>query len=160
MELDLPEPQEQTGLSSDLISHIHHLTTLLQNLPDALPLDPAETKYNFGLDADDVQEEGLYYAFNRNLEVCFATHQLQGRDIQLTERGTRYGALIKMFKEVAKEVPNNHDFLQQHWLERLISVAYRAGARIPDKYVNFSDRTWEMSTDLIEQTKAQTKTNG
>jgi len=126
---------QPTGPSSDFISRINHLALLLKNLPLNLPLNPANSTYNFGLDPDDEREEGLYYAFNRNLEICFATHQLQGQPLRFKERGDCYRNLIKMFKRVAKELPKERDFLRQHWLERLITAACDTGAKIPDKYV-------------------------
>ncbi len=62
-----------------LISRIDHLALLLKHLPNSLPLNPTDSLYRFGLDPDNEREEGLYYAFNRNLEICFGTHQLQGK---------------------------------------------------------------------------------
>jgi hypothetical protein len=129
------KPQVQsTGPASDLIARIQHLASLLHNLPETLPLNPPETRYHFAFDPNNVCDEGLYYAFNRNLEICFGTHELVGGKIPLTQRGTCYENLIKMFKKVAKDVPEERKFLREHWLERLIRAAHHAGARIPDKY--------------------------
>ena len=66
----------QNGPPQELISHITHLRNLLKNLPSSLPFNPAESWYCFGLDAEDVAEEGIWYAFNRNLEACFETHRI------------------------------------------------------------------------------------
>ena len=40
-----------------------------------LPLDPEKFVYNFGLDSELVSEEGVWFAFNNNMEVCFETHK-------------------------------------------------------------------------------------
>ena len=60
----------QNGLPAELISHINHLGNLLKNLPRNLPLDPrqSESCYSFGLEMELVEEEGVLFAFNRNLE--------------------------------------------------------------------------------------------
>ena len=44
------------------------------------PHNPEESNYHFGLDMDFINDEGArycWYAFNRNLEVCFETHKLR-----------------------------------------------------------------------------------
>ena len=136
------ESQKQpTGPALDLISRINHLALLLKNLPLTLPLDPDHSTYKFGIDPDDEREEGLYYAFNHNLEVCFGTHKLQGKQLHFKERGDSgcYQNLIKMFKKVAKELPDQREFLREHWLERLITAANATGAKIPDKCVLLLD---------------------
>ena len=55
------------GPSAKLISCINHLGNLLKNLPRILPLDPiqSESCYNFGLETGHVEEEGVWYAFNK-----------------------------------------------------------------------------------------------
>jgi len=60
-----------SGLPQELISHINHLHNLLKNLPTSVPSQPKESQYYFGLDAEDVAEEGVWHAFNRRLEACF-----------------------------------------------------------------------------------------
>ena len=132
--------QAPKGPSSVFISRIDHLALLLKHLPDSLPLNPTDSLYRFGLDPDDEREEGSNYAFNRNLEICFSTHQLQGNGLKLTEHGECYSTLIAMLKRVAKDLPDQRDFLREHWLERLIKAAQDAGAKIPDKCVHFQPR--------------------
>jgi hypothetical protein len=98
---------EDSGPSSQLISRIHHLQSLLENLPANLPLNPVESTYHFGLDAEPVEDEGVWYAFNRSLEVCFETHKLQkGGAIVFRERGTRYKDLIKTIKAAVVTDPH------------------------------------------------------
>lgn len=63
------------GPPAELLSHIEHLARLLLHLPSEIPeagkgRDP---QYQFYFDSEDVNEEGLYYAFNRRLEICFKT---------------------------------------------------------------------------------------
>ena len=69
------------GPSAKLISCINHLGHLLKNLPRNLPLDPLQSKscYNFGLETELVEEEGVWFAFNKNLEACFETHTIPAR---------------------------------------------------------------------------------
>ena len=128
------------GPSSELISRIHHLQQLLENLPTHLPLNPAESTYYFGLDMDMelVDEEGVWFAFNRNLEVCFETHKLgAGKMIIFQERGTRYDALIQMIKATVKALPNDKErtFLREVWLKRLIKAAKLQEAKVLAKWV-------------------------
>ena len=66
----------QNGPSSQLISRINHLGNLLKNLPEYLPFNPAVSCYSFGLDTEHVAEEGVWFAFNQNLEACVETHKL------------------------------------------------------------------------------------
>jgi hypothetical protein len=127
----------QQGPSSKLISRIHHLAELLNNLPLGLPLDPPSSRYEFGLDSELIEEEGVWFAFNRNLEVCFETHKLApGGTIVFSERGKRYQQLIRMFKLTAKQLEKDTDrnFLREVWLERLITAAKLQGAKIHVKY--------------------------
>ncbi|GLB43934.1 hypothetical protein LshimejAT787_1501180 [Lyophyllum shimeji] len=126
---------ENAGVPAALASRITHLELLFKNLPPSLSLDLPDnvTTYHFYFNSEDVENEGLYYAFNRRLEICFQTHLLQGRPITLQERGKRLQNLIQMFKKVAKEVLQEQDMLQKCWLERLISVAKAARAIITSK---------------------------
>ena len=68
----------QNGPSAELISYINHLGNLLKNLPQNLPLNPlqSESHYNFGLKTEHVKEEGVWFAFSKNLEACFETHTI------------------------------------------------------------------------------------
>ncbi|KIK76035.1 hypothetical protein PAXRUDRAFT_18494 [Paxillus rubicundulus Ve08.2h10] len=124
-----------TGPSSELISRIHHLQRLLEHLPNTLPLNPEESNYHFGLDTDFIDDEGVWYAFNRNLEVCFETHKLRnGETIVFQERGDRYNALITMMKTTVKALPTKeHTFFREVWLERLIKAAELQGSKVLTK---------------------------
>jgi hypothetical protein len=73
------EQVAQNGPPQKLISHITHLHNLLKNIPSSLPSNPTESRYCFGLDVENVAEEGIWYAFNRNLEACFETHRIPAR---------------------------------------------------------------------------------
>jgi hypothetical protein len=64
------------GPASSLISRINHLGELLKNLPQNLPLNPLQSCYIFGLDTEKISEEGVWFAFNQNLEANFETHKL------------------------------------------------------------------------------------
>ena len=118
--------------------HINRLDNLLKNLPQNLPLGPLQSKscYNFGLETEHVEEEGVWFAFNKNLEACFETHTIPaGGTIVFQERGKHCEALIKMFKEALKALTEDadHDFLQEVWLEWLIKAAKLQGAKVPEK---------------------------
>ncbi|KAN0084499.1 hypothetical protein V8E55_008003 [Tylopilus felleus] len=89
-----------------------------KNLPSNLSLNPIETSYHFGLDSKHVEDEGVWYALNRNLE----------------ERGDQYKTLIKMIKVTLKMLPNKeHTFLCDVWLECLICTAELQGAKVLPK---------------------------
>jgi len=124
----------QNGPSSQLISRINHLGNLLKNLPENLPLNPAVSCYGFGLDSKCVAEEGVWFAFNQNLEACFETHKLPPNGtIMFQEQGHCYDALVKMFKETVKALPKDmdRDFLREVWLEWLIKAAELQGSKLP-----------------------------
>ncbi|KAG6372943.1 hypothetical protein JVT61DRAFT_6981 [Boletus reticuloceps] len=127
-------PSTHNSQSSELvISQIHHLQLLLENLPPTLPLDPEESNYHFGLDAELINEEGLWYAFNRNLEVCFETHKLgSGGKIIFQERGNQYKGLIEMIKATIMALPTEGErtFLRDVWIEHLITAAELQGAKV------------------------------
>ena len=128
----------QNGPPAELISHINHLGNLLKNLPENLPLDPpqSESCYSFGLETELIEEEGVWFAFNRNLEVCFETHKIPaGGSIVFRERGSRCEALVKMFKEAVKAFTKDadHDFLREVWLKWLIKAMEMQGAKVPKK---------------------------
>ncbi|KAG6824721.1 hypothetical protein H0H92_006024 [Tricholoma furcatifolium] len=132
------QTDKQAGVPAALASHITHLQLLLKNLPLELPLNPPgdESSYHFYLDHEDVENEGIYYAFNRRLEICFGTYLLMGKQITFKERGERlHNDLIKLFRKAVKELPSvqEHNMVEAVWLERLIKAAKDAGARIPSK---------------------------
>jgi hypothetical protein len=55
---------------------MNHLGNLLRYLPENLPLDPSNTVYSFGLHAEQVAKEGVWFAFNNCLKVSFQTHTI------------------------------------------------------------------------------------
>ncbi|KAJ7579548.1 hypothetical protein C8J56DRAFT_1059155 [Mycena floridula] len=73
-----------------------------------------DSSYHFGLNQDDI-DEGLYYAFNRNLEVCFWVHELRGgAALRFIERGPRLEKdLIAVLKKTIKDSPKDREFIQQ-----------------------------------------------
>ena len=101
-----------------------------------VPLDPELSCYNFGLDDEDVKEEGMWYAFNWNLEACFKTHKIPPNgSIVFQEHGTQLEGLVKLIKIVVKGITNDaeRNLLQDAWLERLIQAAELQRAKVPDK---------------------------
>ena len=73
-----------------------------------VPLDPELSCYNFGLDDEDVKEEGMWYAFNWNLEACFKTHKIPPNgSIVFQEHGTQLEGLVKLIKIVVKGITND-----------------------------------------------------
>ena len=128
----------QNGPPQELISRITHLRNLLKNLPSSLPSNPAESRHFFGLDAEDVAEEEIWYAFNRNLEACFETYRIPvGGTIVFQERGPQLDDFIQTFKTAANGLTMDTDwtFMREVWLEKLIKAAEMQGAKIPNKWV-------------------------
>lgn len=128
-----PTPQ---GPSSELISHVHHLQQLLNNLPAHLPFNPETSTYYFGLNTELVDKEGVWFAFNQNLEVYFETHKIGcGGSIVFCARGDWFDALIKMIKATVKALLTDKEraFLQEVWLKQLIKAAELQGAKISAK---------------------------
>ncbi|KAF9218369.1 hypothetical protein BS17DRAFT_873587 [Gyrodon lividus] len=122
-----------SGSSSKLIAQVHHLQHLLENLPPNLPLNPIKTSYHFGLDSEHVDDEGVWYAFNCNLE-----------------RGDRYKSLFGMIKSTLKMLPDKDcTFLCDIWLERLISAAELQGAKVLPKRKHAAENMGE----CVEPTK-------
>ena len=102
----------QNGPPAKFISHINHLGNFLKILPENLPLDPlqSESCYSFCLETELIEEEGVWFAFNRNLEVYFETHKIPvGGSIVFREQGWHCEALVKMFKEAVKALTKNAD---------------------------------------------------
>ncbi|KAJ7455838.1 hypothetical protein FB451DRAFT_1184129 [Mycena latifolia] len=115
---------------------MNHLANLMKHLPNSLPLNPpaSGSESHFQLDPDDVKSEGMMYAFNRNLEICFETHKLRGGKLLFTEHGQRVLALKSFFKSVVKSqsLPDARGH-QLRWVERLTQAAIDSGAKIPKK---------------------------
>ncbi|KAH9917759.1 uncharacterized protein B0H18DRAFT_958201 [Fomitopsis serialis] len=124
---------KSTGPSATLISRIDHLAALLGNLPKALPENPVESTYHFGLDPEDEAEEGVWYAFNRNMEVSFETYKAKPDEpLRFRERGKRCSNLITVMKLVVKKMSDSdREFVRKTWLERLIVAAKLSGAVVP-----------------------------
>lgn len=100
-------------------------------------MDPIESHYHFGFATSDVEEEGVWFAFNRNLEACFEMHKIAGGgEIVFQEHGSRLSVtLIQTFKDAVKKLTPGADcdFLKEVWLECLIRSAEWQGAKIPPK---------------------------
>ncbi|KAG7099906.1 hypothetical protein E1B28_001705 [Marasmius oreades] len=122
--------KQATGPPQHLIERIEHLSSLMHNLPDNLPLNPPHTdsSYHFSLDRDEFEERGVLGAVSRTLEVCFG----QNRDgvIEFKEKGMRLTRdLPKMLKEAVKEMSVfDREVFAEAWIERLIHDAKRVGA--------------------------------
>ncbi|KAF6761517.1 hypothetical protein DFP72DRAFT_842427 [Ephemerocybe angulata] len=122
------------GVPAAINTAINRLKALCAHLPKSLPLDPPNTKLSFALDEEDVKEEGLAYAFNRQMEVAFAVHSLKsGANIVIAERGQRLDDLIRLFKSMAKLMTeNDRAFYLVRWIERCTRAANDAGAKLPN----------------------------
>lgn len=133
------------------LSRITYLQSLLEHLPSSI----SERSYGFGLDPDDVEEEGKFYALNRNFEICFQTHTLaSGAPIPLC-RSKDYGTLIEMLKETTNGDPSGCGFLKDIWVEQLIRAAQALGAKVPEKFVKFSFYTWPKKTHDVMHTAVE-----
>ncbi len=91
------------------------------------------TTYHFGLDSDNVKEEGTWYMMNCNLEVCFGRHHLiNGGLLEIKEWSSWFPELISMLKHTMKECPNECQLIVEVWVERLIWAAEASGAEAPN----------------------------
>lgn len=103
---------------------IHH--------PDTIPTDlPAhKSTYNFDLSSDDIEEQGIFGAVSRCLEVCLGQHR--DGNIHFKERGQSLERMIRMMKSAVKQMNEmDRQAFEDAWLNRLIQAAKDAGARIP-----------------------------
>ncbi|KAJ6619927.1 hypothetical protein B0H10DRAFT_2024078 [Mycena sp. CBHHK59/15] len=122
------EPKASTGPRQALIYHIEHLQQLLEHLPSSLPLDPAESLYQFYIDEDHVADAGTVFPVaGRALELSFGTWE---RDavVKFTERGSRVAALGPFLKSV------------KAWISRLLQAAKDSGTAIPPHTAKGRDR--------------------
>ncbi|KDQ63996.1 hypothetical protein JAAARDRAFT_187381 [Jaapia argillacea MUCL 33604] len=150
----LSQPPPLTGVPQPLISRINHL----------LPLDPPaeESKYIFGLDADDEKEEGVWYAFNSDLERCFETHTLgsHGSLIQFREHGKQLEDLTSLMKVTVKWLNEGERTLFEKWVNQLIDAAQAVSAKIPpSKTVKTGEEGAAILVDRStdgEQTRSET----
>ncbi|KAJ6629885.1 hypothetical protein B0H10DRAFT_1939511 [Mycena sp. CBHHK59/15] len=130
-----PGPSVLLGIPREINTCINHLATLLKHLPISIPLDPPDSKstYHFGLDPEDVKQEGMIYTFNRNLEVSFQTHKLYDGTLIFKEHVKRLVALEKLIKRVVKEtmLPDACSH-QVRWIDRLITATVDSGAKMPN----------------------------
>ncbi len=129
-----------TGPSAKLMTTINHLAALLRGLPDSLPLDPpnSETTYHFGLDPQEISDEGVFYALTQNLERCFGMHKVKNGVITFRERGSRCTGLIKMLKTAVRDLSENErDLFREIWLTRLLRAAELSGGMVPSKRYEF-----------------------
>lgn len=119
---------------ASIISRVDELGVLLQNLPKSLPFDPDESKYKFGLDLDDIQEEGYWFALNCNLEIAFEIYKLGDSPLKISEQSSQFPILISMIKEGLYQCPKERCMIQSSWIERLIDAAKLSGATDPLRY--------------------------
>lgn len=110
------------------LAAIRVLKEHLQALPFSLPLNPPDSKYSFTLDDGFANEEGIYAALSRALEVAFQTYNLGDNTLKITERGKRLDELIAVLIHVAEKMDKGHDFLVEHWLNRLTAAAKASGS--------------------------------
>lgn len=112
---------------------INVLDQYLHALPGKLPLNPPSSNYSFALDEEWAKDEGVYAALNRALEISFQTHNLGTDKLKFTEHGKRLDQLIILLIVVAREMDGGHDFLLEHWINRLTDAAKASGATIAKK---------------------------
>ncbi|KAJ7612906.1 hypothetical protein DFH06DRAFT_1198821 [Mycena polygramma] len=128
-----PEAKAVTGPSQELISRIEHLRSLLNNLPESLPENPADSPYRFYLDPDETKDRGYLGELGHALEVSFATHL---RPVQFLQRGSCLDPLPVLLKTTVKQMPSrDREIFREAWLERLINAAVAAGAKAPPRGV-------------------------
>ncbi|KAJ6557680.1 hypothetical protein B0H19DRAFT_1290764 [Mycena capillaripes] len=147
-------PKLPQGIPQEIDTRVKHLFKLLQHLPALLPTDlpDDQSTYHFYLDAGDVADEGILFAFNRRLEIAFATDNLRGGKSLFKERGQGIAKLQDFMRQIIKENPFpeacGH---QKRWIERLITVAEDSGAKIPSKR-----RTKDSDDDTVQLAASKT----
>ncbi|KAJ6448111.1 hypothetical protein C8R45DRAFT_1115497 [Mycena sanguinolenta] len=125
----IPEPKPVKGPPQELISRIEHLRSLVKNLPESLPENPADSPYRFYLDPEALEDRGYLGELSHVLEVSFATHL---RPVQFLQRGSSLDGLPAMLKVAVKNMStSDRDVFRKAWLERLIHAAVAAGAKVP-----------------------------
>ncbi|KAK1226816.1 hypothetical protein PQX77_010198 [Marasmius sp. AFHP31] len=120
------------------------LQRLLKSLPKDLPDRPQDSSLNFGLDPEDVKDEGYYFAANRNFELCFETWKKgPGWDgtLNILERGRRWEDFVATVRKVLKMEKNEgcKKLLVEKWVEKLITAAKQAGGKLPTRTYSKSD---------------------
>lgn len=142
-------PTRPEGPSSTLVSRINHLGNLLKNLPTDLPLNPPESTYWFRLDAEKVQDKGVWFAVTQSLEVCFKTYKNKG-SITFRECSARLDALIKMLREAVKGLTEcDRAILKESWIE--IDQSSRAAkGQDANKVSSFSGQFWTDDSPMTQ----------
>ncbi|KAJ7840814.1 hypothetical protein B0H14DRAFT_3457827 [Mycena olivaceomarginata] len=127
-----PEPKPVTGPPCELIAHIEHLQTLLQNLPTSLPENPLDSRYQFYLESDALEDRGYIGKLSHALEVSFETHWLQGAPIRFLQRRSSLDSLPVLMKTAVKHMSSSDwEVFLKAWLECLIDSAVASGTKIP-----------------------------
>ncbi|KAF8169877.1 hypothetical protein K438DRAFT_1983003 [Mycena galopus ATCC 62051] len=106
-------PQAVKGPPKELIARIKHLRNLLKNLPDSLPENPSDSRYQFYLDKESLDMRSHFGAAGHALELSFDTCNLGGRPIEFHQ--------------------SEQESFRKAWIERLIDATVRSGAKIPAK---------------------------
>jgi hypothetical protein len=114
---------------------------------------PCESAYAFGLDDNDIKNEGMAYAFNRNLEVMFKI--FKNPVTTLHQRGACNTNAMTLCGRVAKALPgrekDSKGGVVHWWLDCLISAAERTWAKILKKRVGRGSSTAQVPEPLEEQ---------
>jgi hypothetical protein len=123
----LTRPKElvpRNGPPQELISRINHLGNLLKFLPDSLPLDPPDSKYYFGLDTDDVEQEGVRYAFNCNLEALRDTRfrLVAGSGVMSGTKILRYKTIKNLTTVINGSFKHHGSYIQLAFLQNFCIV--------------------------------------
>ncbi|KAF8216707.1 hypothetical protein K438DRAFT_1747890 [Mycena galopus ATCC 62051] len=131
---DATAPQAIKGPPKELIARIKHLRNLLKNLPDSLPENPSDSRYQFYLDEESLDMRSHFGAAGHALELSFDTCHLGGRPIEFHQRGSSLENLTKMLKFAVKYMNTaERESFRKAWIEHLIDAAVRSGAKIPAK---------------------------
>ncbi|TFK18905.1 hypothetical protein FA15DRAFT_660328 [Coprinopsis marcescibilis] len=111
----MADKEKNQGTSQELDTRLRRLSALLDSLPLSLPVLAPGEAYGFGLDPGDIEDEGLIYALNRNLEMAFGHTRT---DISALTNGDQ------------RDNPDGH---LRRWLERIIKASELAGAKVVTK---------------------------
>ncbi|GJJ12779.1 hypothetical protein Clacol_007024 [Clathrus columnatus] len=83
-----------------------NLTSLFDTLPSSLPTSPPSSKLPPQLNAKDLQEEGVWYAFNKVMHASFGD---KARGLKLEERGAGLTKTLSLIKWCLKELKKLDD---------------------------------------------------
>ncbi|KAF8189929.1 hypothetical protein K438DRAFT_1971427 [Mycena galopus ATCC 62051] len=127
-------PQAIKGPPKELIARIKHLRNLLKNLPDSLPENLSDSRYQFYLDEESLDMRSHFGAAGHALELSFDTCHLGGRPIEFHQHGSSLENLTKMLKFAMKYMNTAEwESFRKAWIECLIDTAVRSGVKIPAK---------------------------